>query len=163
MVRYGLRGLPQNQKVYKWRGDNHRRTRGEILELYTESCSIIVRRGRLLWTGERIINGKRESGVIGRHGKKAETAGVHRFVSSQRDNCQEGHGKVRHIDVCQLWVQQEVHRNKITIVKVKGDNTIADILTKHVKRETLQRHVNHMKMERRKDRHEMNPTMAQDE
>ena len=31
-----------------------------------------------------------------------------------------GHGKVRHVEVCQLWVQHEVRRNSITIVKVKG-------------------------------------------
>ena len=31
----------------------------------------------------------------------------------------KGLGKARHIDVSQLWVQQEVHRNMITIVKVK--------------------------------------------
>ena len=56
-----------------------------------------------------------------------------------------------------------MHRNKITIVKVKGDNNVADVLTKHVEREKLERHISHMKMERRRDRHEMNPKMAQDE
>ena len=74
-----------------------------------------------------------------------------------------GHGKVRHIEVCQLWVQQEVHKNNIKIVKVKGDNNLADILTKYISNQLLQKHIDSMRMERRKDRHEMNPVMAQDE
>ena len=62
-----------------------------------------------------------------------------------------------------MWVQQEVHNNNLAIVKVKGDNNIADILTKYVPRQTRQKHVSYMRMERRQDRHEINPVMAQDE
>ena len=74
----------------------------------------------------------------------------------------KGTGKVRHIEVCQLWVQQEVSNGRMEVVKVKGEHNIADILTKHVDNATMSRHVGYMNAERRKDRHEMNPQGASD-
>ena len=75
----------------------------------------------------------------------------------------KGTGRVRHIEVCQLWIQQEVANNRLELVKVKGQNNIADILTKHVDNGTLTKHVEHMKSERRTDRHPLNPQTATDE
>ena len=74
----------------------------------------------------------------------------------------KGLGKVRHIEVSQLWVQQEVSSGRIRIVKVKGTDNIADILTKHIDNATLNRHCNTMHMQRSKDRHHMNPDIAKD-
>lgn len=41
-----------------------------------------------------------------------------------------GIGKVRHIEVSQLWLQHQVYRGDIVIVKVKGEVNLADALTK---------------------------------
>ena len=75
----------------------------------------------------------------------------------------KGTGKVRHIEVCQLWVHQEVANQRMEIVKVKGINNIADILTNHIDNSTLNRHLEHIYSERRKDRHHLNPHTAKDE
>ena len=75
----------------------------------------------------------------------------------------KGVGKLRHVEVCQMWVQQEVSAGRIQIVKVKGKNNPADILTKHIDNETLTRHINYSKLDRRDDRHEMAPQVAQDD
>ena len=48
------------------------------------------------------------------------------------------------------------------VIKVKGINNIADILTKHVERECLHKHVSQMDMVTRQDRHELNPEVATD-
>ena len=48
------------------------------------------------------------------------------------------------------------------IVKVKGTNNMADILTKHVDNDTLTRHCRHLDSNRSNDRHELNPAMATD-
>ena len=74
-----------------------------------------------------------------------------------------GLGKVRHIEVCQLWNQQEVSNKNLQIVKVKGQNNISDVLTKHVDHRTLDKHMYYMYMKTTKDRHEMNPELAKDE
>ena len=41
-----------------------------------------------------------------------------------------GVGKVRHLDVRWLWLQQEVRRGVIELEKVKGTENIADVGTK---------------------------------
>eukprot|EP00969_Alexandrium_andersonii_P260382 11511999-Alexandrium_andersonii.AAC.1 len=47
----------------------------------------------------------------------------------------KGLGKVRHIEACQLWLQEKVQEGRIGLMKVKGTENPADILTKHVARE----------------------------
>ena len=43
-----------------------------------------------------------------------------------------GLGKVRHIELNQLWLQDKVSTGDIDIRKVKGTENIADALTKHI-------------------------------
>ena len=43
-----------------------------------------------------------------------------------------GLGKVRHIDVSNLWVQEKVKNGEVEIIKIKNDFNPADILTKHL-------------------------------
>ena len=45
-----------------------------------------------------------------------------------------GTGKVRHLDVRELWIQERVSRGDLSIRKVHGPDNLADILTKHVPR-----------------------------
>ncbi len=52
-----------------------------------------------------------------------------------------GLGKVRHIDVGQLWIQDEVAEKRIIVNKVKGTENYADALTKHVGREDISMHM----------------------
>ena len=43
-----------------------------------------------------------------------------------------GLGKLRHIEVNQLWLQGKVDNKEVEIRKVKGEDNLADALTKHV-------------------------------
>ena len=52
-----------------------------------------------------------------------------------------GFGRVRHIDVGQLWIQDVVSKGKIRITKVGTEDNLSDTLTKHVKAENFQKHV----------------------
>ena len=52
-----------------------------------------------------------------------------------------GFGKVRHIEVCQLWVQDPVFKGRIKIHKIPGDQNLADHLTKHVDHQTLMKQI----------------------
>jgi hypothetical protein len=51
----------------------------------------------------------------------------------------EGSGKILHIDVATLWVQEKVASKEVKLVKVVGSENLADIFTKHVDRSTLGR------------------------
>ncbi len=50
-----------------------------------------------------------------------------RSISSRR-----GAGRVRRMDVCELWVRERVRRGELFIVKVRWDDNVADGLTKHI-------------------------------
>ena len=43
-----------------------------------------------------------------------------------------GAGRVRHIEVRELWVQDRVAKRELSVVKVKGEENVTDGLTKHV-------------------------------
>ena len=89
---------------------------------------------------------------------------IHTDSSTARSIAQRrGVGRVRHIEVCQLWIHQEVQNGRIDVAKVKGTNNLADILTKHVDNATLTRHIGNMATEIRTDRHHLNPQKAIDQ
>ena len=52
-----------------------------------------------------------------------------------------GLGKVRHIEVNQLWVQERVSAGDITIKKISTKDNLADALTRYVEAEILHRHI----------------------
>ena len=51
-----------------------------------------------------------------------------------------GIGKVRHLAVAQLWVQERLRAREFWLFKISGDYNPADLLTKHVARDHLLRH-----------------------
>ena len=53
----------------------------------------------------------------------------------------KGVGKVRHIEVQYLWIQDEVYKKKVSVLKVGTRDNPADMLTKSLKRELLEEHV----------------------
>ena len=49
-----------------------------------------------------------------------------------------GLGKLRHVEVEELWLQQEISKNKISISKVRGTENTADIGTKPLKKDAAE-------------------------
>ena len=64
-----------------------------------------------------------------------------------------GAGKVRHIKVCQLWVQDLVASGKLSSSKVGTKLNLADALTKYVDSATTEYHIAQTGGNRRQDRH----------
>lgn len=50
-----------------------------------------------------------------------------------------GLGRLRHVHAQELWVQQEVREGRLGLLKTPGPESIADMLTKHVGREVLEK------------------------
>ena len=71
-----------------------------------------------------------------------------------------GLGKVRHIGVNQLWLQEKVKHKDIEFAKVKGIESLADALTKHSDAEDIRKHINGVFCEIRKGRHKDMPEVA---
>ena len=57
-----------------------------------------------------------------------------------------GMGRIRHLDVTDLWVQEKFGSGAAKIDKVLGAENPADILTKHVDRQTLEKALQKMGM-----------------
>ena len=69
----------------------------------------------------------------------------------------KGLGKVRHIEVNQLWIQDRVARGDIQIHKVNGKENVADILTKHVNAEDIRVHLHKTGQSISQGRHSLAP------
>ena len=59
-----------------------------------------------------------------------------------------GLGKVRHLDVTDLWIQDKVRNKSVELVKVLGSDNSADILTKYVERPILKKALKFLGLER---------------
>ena len=68
-----------------------------------------------------------------------------------------GFGKVRHIEVCQLWLQDKVRRGDIKIVKVGTHENLADALTKYVSCDGMRMHMSCTSQYLLQGRHELAP------
>jgi len=71
-----------------------------------------------------------------------------------------GLGKVRHIEVNQLWLQEKVRDNVIQVIKVEGVKNIADALTKHVDQDEIKFHIQETNCEIKSGRHELAPQVT---
>ena len=59
-----------------------------------------------------------------------------------------GIGRVRHLAVGQLWVQEGLRRGDFQLFKVRGEANPADALTKHLARDLLDAHLRAMSLRR---------------
>ncbi len=73
-----------------------------------------------------------------------------RSISSRR-----GAGRARHVEVPKLWVQEKVRRGNASIIKVQGEDNVADGLTKHVDRNKLEKYVKEWGFAFRDGRHDI--------
>ena len=74
-----------------------------------------------------------------------------------------GLGKVRHIELNQLWIQDKVSKGEIEVRKVRGEDNLADALTKHVDQTSLGFHMTGTGQEVREGRHELAPEVIKDQ
>ena len=74
----------------------------------------------------------------------------------------KGLGKVRHIEVNQLWIQDKVANGEIELMKIPGSTNVADALTKSVESEKLLWHMDQVNMRIEPGRHELMPMISVD-
>ena len=66
-------------------------------------------------------------------------------------------GKIRHLDVSDLWTQDKVRTTALTIGKVLGTENMADVLTKYVEKKVMVKALIQMNMKRIDGRPECAP------
>ena len=55
-----------------------------------------------------------------------------------------GFGKVKHIDVAHLWLQDEVESNMLKVCRVKSEDNLADIGTRALSNKIIRKHATSM-------------------
>ena len=68
-----------------------------------------------------------------------------------------GLGKVRHIELSELWLQEKVAEDRIRLYKIAGEENISDHLTKAASRERIEFHLRHTSQAITAGRHELMP------
>ena len=72
-----------------------------------------------------------------------------------------GLGKVRHIELCELWLQDQVARNRIRLVKIAGVDNFSDSLTKPAGVERINQTLYHTNQVCASGRHPIMPMVAE--
>ena len=86
---------------------------------------------------------------------------IHTDSSAAKGICsRRGLGKVRHIDIHMLWIQDRVYKGDIIIKKVCGEDNISDALTKHVDAGKLTQHLQNTGQELLSGRHTLMPNVT---
>jgi len=70
-----------------------------------------------------------------------------------------GAGKLRHVKVQYLWMQQKVREGDLQVEKVPGAENPADLLTKHLDEATMMKHLTKLSFELKQDRAATAPTL----
>ena len=68
-----------------------------------------------------------------------------------------GLGKIRHLATADLWVQDRVRRGDFKLTKVLGTENPADMLTKHISRDVMLRHMERVGISCRKRSSQVSP------
>ena len=72
----------------------------------------------------------------------------------------KGLGKVRHLEVSDLWIQDATAAGRLTLHKVEGTKNPSDILTKYVGRQLIEDHCARISVSPRSLRAELAPRLA---
>ena len=60
----------------------------------------------------------------------------------------KGLGKIRHLDVADLWIQDSIRSKKMRLSKVLGTKNCADVMTKYVDKSTMSKALELMNLHR---------------
>ena len=71
-----------------------------------------------------------------------------------------GLGKVRHIELSELWVQDQIAKGQITVYKIDGSENSSDSLTKHSCGERIAQTMSHCNQFIAPGRHNIMPEVA---
>ena len=72
----------------------------------------------------------------------------------------QGLGKLRHVNVQYLWLQEKARDKSFSVVKVPGPENPADLMTKYLPAAEIEKHLETLAVERRDNRAESAPSLG---
>ena len=86
---------------------------------------------------------------------------IHMDSTAAKGICtRTGTGKLKHMDIQYLWIQQHVRMKSFSIKKIWGKVNMADLMTKYLDKATIDQHVQNLNMEYMSGRSEIAPALA---
>ena len=70
-----------------------------------------------------------------------------------------GLGRIRHLATADLWIQDRLRSGDFSLVKIPGEHNTSDILTKHVNRQILEKHLHTLGLYLESGRSSLAPTL----
>ena len=70
-----------------------------------------------------------------------------------------GLGRIRHMEVCYLWIQEKLAEGKLKLHKMSGTENPSDLLTKHLARDIMEKHMQKLGLQRKEGRSELAPEL----
>ena len=129
------------------------------MELDTEDDSTEQWRGRTNGVGEMQLRNFRDTATSGRLGRRTADIFVDSTAALGVVN-RKGAGKLRHVRVGQLWVQEKQEAGELRYRKVKGTENPADALTKAMTRGEMEKYLDMLATETRTGRADKGLQMA---
>ena len=99
---------------------------------------------------EGVLRGYEMVGLSGELGEEVSVIKVVLGTDSSAAKAfasRRGVGKMRHMQVKWLWLQEEVKKGNVRVFKVKGVENPADLMTKFLSGEEIRRHLEAMNLE----------------
>ena len=131
---FRLGRLQANRQIYLRRSGDERHTPHQVLDSNTKESNLVVSRGRIRGaskTASETIGITQMAEGLGR--KVTGEVYVDSSAALAVVN-RKGCGKLRHVRVGQLWVQQLAEEEEMSFKKVWGEDNPADLCTKHLTR-----------------------------
>ena len=72
----------------------------------------------------------------------------------------QGLGKLRHIEANTPWIQEKVRTGGLNLLKIAGPSNPADLFTKHLARQDLDKHLDFIGVQHREGRSAVAPRIA---
>ena len=130
----------KDPEEYKRRVHSAERSMPQDMEHNSDGGCSVFGRGRVLRCRERCSGRDGSSIDVGRPRVEGDDRG-HTYSSASRGICnRRGLGKLRHLDVALLWLQQRVQSGKIILRRIAGSVNPADLFTKHLARAEIIMH-----------------------
>ena len=143
LCRCRLGRMPKRKKINKWIHSDNDGISGTMWKQNTSSSSIIISRVRAICSWHRSTRRTTYSKLHqGSHSNKGEHTHTHRQHKRQK-HCNKNRlvKESKRIDLKYLFIQQLVQSGVLSIHKTNTHDNPADILTKYVSAEVLNKHL----------------------
>ena len=140
ILRLRLSRPQENTKVHKCGRDTARQSHVESIPTQTTYHCKEQRGVRNVRSSVGGVRLKSHGVVVVRSRLRAQTSAGNRSEGHRTHLHRQGTGRLKHIDVALLWIQDEIRSNRLKVRRVKSEKNVADLVTKALDKSVITKH-----------------------